>query len=269
MAQIKILFFGDIFGQPGIDSVEKILPILKHKHNIDFVLAQGENISGRKGLNLQDYKKLKTIGIDAFTIGNHIWANEEIYSFVDNEDIIRPLNINDTYPGSGVRYFKVKNHTLAIVSLMGVAFNPLLKPWKEEYANNFFDSIDHFLSNNTSDFTIVDFHAETTSEKNVFALYVDGQVDAVCGTHTHVQTSDARKLPNNTLYITDVGMCGPQDSAIGANFNEVYQKMRFDSWERFQVSPNNTQINAVILTLNTNKFKSKIKTINLRDVIVY
>lgn len=266
MSEIKVLFFGDIFGSRGIETVQKLLPQLKSQHQIDFVVAQGENVSGRKGLNYKDYQTLKSIGIDAITMGNHVWANSEIYNFIDNNDIIRPLNIESDYPGHGYSLFNIKGKKLLVASIMGVTFNPLMKPWKKDAPEPFFDYADKLVSIE-ADFKFIDFHAETTSEKSVFALYLDGKVDAICGTHTHVQTNDARKLPQGTLFISDVGMCGPQDCAIGANFEEVYQKMRFDSRVRFEVSPNPTQLNAVILTLNSNKEKAKIEVITIYNVL--
>ncbi|MEA4115683.1 TIGR00282 family metallophosphoesterase [Mycoplasma sp. 744] len=265
--KIKILFIGDIFGFPGIKILEKFLPSLKTKYHFDMIIAQAENVSGRKGFNKNDYQKLKEMGVNHFTIGNHVWANEEILEFINNNDISRPANISNSYPGMGSRIVKIKNKTIRITSLMGITFNKLLSPWKEEYADNFFDCIDNIINyQEKTDFHFVDFHAETTSEKNVLGLYLDGKVDALVGTHTHVQTNDARLLPKFTCYITDVGMCGPLNSAIGANFDEVYQKMRYQKNAKFKISPNKSQFNAVLLTLNTiNKMKNKIQTINLLE----
>ncbi|AAT28000.1 TIGR00282 family metallophosphoesterase [[Mycoplasma] mobile] len=260
-SELTILFIGDVFGEPGIRSVRDFLPLLKKKYNYDFVIAQCENVSGRKGIRHNDYLKLKKLGVNAFTFGNHVWAKEEIFNFIDNEDMIRPLNIENHYPGKGSRVFRVKNFKLRVTSLMGLTFNKLLSPWKEEYANNFFDAIDPFLENPTDDFHFIDFHAETTSEKNVLGLYLDGKVSAVVGTHTHVQTNDARILPKGTCYISDAGMTGPKNAAIGANFEEVYNKMRFNSSDKFKVSKNNSSFNGVIVKLNRN-MKNEIIIVN-------
>ncbi|QSF13644.1 TIGR00282 family metallophosphoesterase [Mycoplasma sp. Mirounga ES2805-ORL] len=266
--QIKVLFIGDIFGAPGVKIVKKYLEKIKNDYSVDFVIAQAENVSGRKGFNKKDYATLKNIGINAFTIGNHVWANEEILSFISNSDIIRPLNINKGYPGEGSRIFNINNSTtIRVTSLMGITFNKLMKPWKEESAESFFDAIDGVLKyGEKTDFSFVDFHGETTSEKNVFALYVDGKIDAVCGTHTHVQTNDASILPNKTLFISDVGMCGPYNSAIGANYQEVYEHMRYGAMVKFKVSDNKCKINAVVLTMNTeNKENNSIELINIKE----
>lgn len=259
--ELKILFIGDIFSEIGIKKVEKELIKLIRENSVDFVVAQAENVSGRKGFCKSDYLRLKKAGINAFTLGNHVWANDDILNIIDNEDVIRPLNIDPSYPGHGVAKFLVKGKWLKIISLMGISFNKLGKPWKHEEANNFFDAVDLEIEKNDSDFCLVDFHAETTSEKYVLGIYLDlKKVDAMVGTHTHVQTNDAKILANNLAFISDVGMTGPSNCAIGANWEEVYRKMRYDEKIKFQVSTNIAQFNAVILTLN--KKGSKISPIN-------
>lgn len=247
---LNVLFIGDIFGKPGIEMVQKQIQDLKKTYAIDFVIAQAENVSGRKGLVPKDYQKLKAIGVNAFTLGNHVWAKESILEIINNPDIIRPLNIDFDYQGQGSSLFKVNDLSLRVTSLLGISFNPLNLPWKQTQANNFFDAIDQVLATNTADFHIIDFHAETTSEKNVLALYLDGKADALIGTHTHVQTNDAKILPQNLAYITDAGMTGPANAAIGANFQEVYEKMRFDKMIAFKVSQNKCQFNGVVLQLD-------------------
>ncbi|MGL6125249.1 MAG: TIGR00282 family metallophosphoesterase [Metamycoplasmataceae bacterium] len=260
MKNLNILFIGDIFGNPGIEKVEKELENLKVKYKIDFVIAQSENVSGRKGLIKKDYDRLSAIGVDAFTLGNHAWSKKEIELIINNKNVIRPLNIEEHYPGNGSSVFNINGITLRVTSLMGITFNKLGSPWKEEYANSFFDAIDKIIEDDKSDFHFIDFHAETTSEKNVLAVYLDGKVDALVGTHTHVQTNDAKIFKNNLAYVSDAGMTGPSDSAIGANFQEVYEKMRFNSFSKFKVSKNKAQFNGVLIKLN--KKKSSIKLLN-------
>lgn len=262
---IKILFLGDIFGLPGIRFVEQQLPNIIKQNNIDFVIAQAENVSGRKGLEPKDYERLKRAGINAFTLGNHVWAKEKIHQIINNGDLIRPANINSSYPGKGIRIFDIKGHKVAIMSFMGITFNPLLEPWKEQSANNFFDEFDELYENNGADYYIIDFHAETTSEKAVFSLYVDGKVDAIFGTHTHVQTNDARILPKGTYFVTDAGMCGPRDCAIGSDFQEVYEKMRYAAFSAFKVSKNKCQLNGVIFTLTKDPAEKHIELVNIKE----
>ncbi|MBZ4212612.1 YmdB family metallophosphoesterase [Mycoplasma sp. U97] len=261
--KINILFIGDIFGQPGIDTVKNYLPYLKKKHKIDIVIAQAENVSGRKGFEEKDYIELKNAGVDVFTLGNHVWAKNDILNIIHNNDVVRPANVNHSYPGEGTRLIKInENITLRVTALMGITFNKLMKPWEQESANNFFDTMDTIINfAEKADFHFVDFHAETTSEKYVLGLYLDGKVDAICGTHTHVQTNDAHVLPKGSCYITDVGMTGPKDCAIGANFDEVYRHMRYNEKIPFVPSNNPCQFNAVVIQLSTNR-KNKIFPIN-------
>ncbi|AWX42733.1 putative metallophosphoesterase [Metamycoplasma cloacale] len=261
--KINVLFLGDIFGLPGIEFVEKKLPELKEKYQIDFIIAQAENVSGRKGFEPKDYERLKKIGINAFTLGNHVWAKQDISKIIDQNDLIRPANIDNKYPGAGIRFFEINNQKIAILSFMGITFNPLLAPWEEEQANNFFDKFDELYNKYFADYWIIDFHAETTSEKAVFSLYVDGKADALFGTHTHVQTNDARMLPKGTYFVSDAGMCGPRDCAIGSNFEEVYQKMRFDAKLPFKVSDNKCQLNGILFTLSKNPEEKSIQLINI------
>lgn len=257
---MKVLFLGDVFSVRAIEALERNLPNIIKKHKADFVIVQAENVSGRKGFVKRDYLRLKKCGVDAFTLGNHIWAKDDIDKIIENDDIIRPLNVKNVYPGKGTRVFTVKGQTIRVTQMLGITFNPLNRPWKQQQANNFFDSFDKLEKEAKTDFHILDFHGEVTSEKNVFGLYTDGKVSAFLGTHTHVQTNDARRLPKGSLYITDAGMTGPTNSAIGASYETVYQKMRYDAMVRFEVSDNRIQFNAVLL--NFGKDKSEITAIN-------
>lgn len=264
--KIKILFIGDIFGESGIQKIEQELPSLIKQHKIDFVIAQAENVSGRKGFEPQDYFRLKAVGINAFTLGNHAFAKESITEIIHNGDILRPYNVEPGYEGVGTNIFLVGDKKIRITSILGITFNELNFPWKQTRANNFFDAIDEIIQNDhESDFHLIDFHAETTSEKYVLALYLDqywpNKVTALLGTHTHVQTNDAHQLDNHLLYISDVGMTGPMNSAIGADFDAVYQKMRYNAKIPFQPSLNSSQLNAVILTIDQNPKNNTIELI--------
>ena len=260
---MKLLFIGDIFGNPGIKIVEKYLPELIKEHKIDFVIAQGENVSNRKGLLRRDYDRLKKAGVNAFTMGNHVFAKKDIYNYIDEvNDIIRPLNVDTEY-GKGSQVFNINNKTLRVTALLGVSFMRLYAPWEQEIPHLFFDPIDEIIEKDTSDFHFVDFHAETTSEKNIFGLYLDGKVNALVGTHTHVQTNDNKTFPKGTAYITDVGMTGPSNCAIGANYEEVYKRMRFGGRHIFRVGSTKSQFNAVIIQLH--KGNNKISKVSFMD----
>ena len=261
---MKVLFIGDVFGDAAIAALEKHLKKIIVKEKIDFVIAQGENVSGRKGMTPEDYNRLKKAGIDAFTMGNHVWAKSSIHSIIDDLEVIRPLNIDKRYPGHGSSIFKVKGKTLRVSSILGISFNGLYGEWKQKEADNFFDAFDELQSEEKVDYELVDFHAETTSEKNVFGLYTDGKINAFVGTHTHIQTNDARILPKGTAYITDAGMTGPINSAIGASYETIYKRMRTGAKVRFGVSTNPIRINAVIISMNKNGNEIKTLTKDLR-----
>ncbi|EXU60822.1 TIGR00282 family metallophosphoesterase [Mesomycoplasma ovipneumoniae] len=263
MKSATVLFVGDIFGAPGIEMFKNQLNILRKNYNFDLIIVQAENITGRKGLNKRDYLYLKELGVDIFTIGNHVWSNPEIALIIDNPDIVRPLNIDKEYSGKGTTTILKNGKTFRITSLLGVAFNKLVKPWNHQFADNFFDAIDKVIAEDDADFHIVDFHAETTSEKNVLGIYLNGKINALLGTHTHVQTSDARELSLGTLFITDVGMTGPANDAIGVKFLDVYNRIRYNKSTKFQTSDNNCQFNAVILEITDNLKNQKIIPINI------
>ncbi len=257
---MKVLFLGDIFGQPGIDATVQELPKLKNKFKPDFIIVQGENISGRKGLEKKDYETLKQAGVNAFTMGNHVFAKDEVLELFQLNDVIRPYNVRKNTPGLGSIEFQVKGKTLRVTSMMGITFNELHKPWKQSYANNFFDAFDELEKQSTSDYHFIDFHAETTSEKAVFSIYLDGKINAIVGTHTHVQTADNKTLPKGTAFLTDAGMTGPMNSAIGADFQSVYKKMRFNEMSKFAVSNNSCRINGAIIKMG--KDRNTIKRID-------
>ena len=256
---MKVLFIGDVFGEPGLAALEKHLSKFINSNKIDFVIAQGENVSGRKGLVPKDYDRMKAIGIDVITMGNHVWAKDKILKIIDNKDIIRPYNIQKGYKGVGTNVFKVKGKTIRVTSMLGYEFNDLRTGWDQKRADSFFDAFDKIYKKDKADYHIIDFHGEVTSEKNVFSLYVDGKATAVFGTHTHVQTSDARILPKGTAYITDAGATGPINAAIGAEYESVYQKMRYNKPVKFGVSKNHVELNGVVI--NIGKTKTKIETI--------
>lgn len=253
--EMKVLFIGDIFGEPGLKATEKHLQKFKNSNKIDFVIVQGENVSGRKGLVPADYDRLKKAGVDVITMGNHVWAKKEIVDIIDNQDIIRPYNIDKGYKGKGTNVFTIKGKKIRVTSILGCEFNELRTGWDQNVANNFFDAFDKIYKKDNSDYHIIDFHGEVTSEKNVFSIYVDGKATAVLGTHTHVQTNDSRILPNGTAYITDVGSTGPINAAIGAEWESVYRKMRYNDFVKFKVSDNAVELNAVILHINKNDLK--------------
>ncbi|NQX83764.1 MAG: TIGR00282 family metallophosphoesterase [Mycoplasmataceae bacterium] len=251
---MNILFIGDIFGKSGIETVKAELPSLIHEYNVDLVIANAENASiNGKGLNKNDYNKLQDTGINFFTLGNHAFRNSDILKYIDHVDnLVRPYNWEgDSIPGVGTQVIEKNGKKVRITSLLGQSFI-------NEPSTNPFSAIEEILADSEQDIHIVDFHGETTSEKNVFGYKMDGKVDAIFGTHTHVQTNDLRLNPKGTLYMTDVGMTGPQYSAIGAELESVAKRMITGMPSYFKESTKSAQFNGIVFKINdkTNKIEN-------------
>ncbi len=264
---MKILFIGDIFGKAGIQAIEKNLAFVKQKYNIDYVIANGENTTLCRGLNMDDYKTLCDLGIQFFTMGNHTWRQKDFPQLLAQSNIVRPSNIsgNEKYVNDGVGYktIQIKNKKILIVNLMGESIK--LNPTLEITIDNPFQAFDKILKEVKADIVICDFHSETTSEKNCFFYVYQSRCTAIIGTHSHVQTNDAI-VRKGTAYITDAGMTGPANAIIGAD-PETLVKMFTGESERFiltEAETNEFQFNAVVLDIdeNTNKAIS-IETINI------
>ena len=254
---MKILFIGDIVGSPGRRMVEKHLPRLIDEYKIDFVIANGENSAGGAGISRKVFNELTAMGIDVFTMGNHIWDNKDIFNFIDNEKrIVRPANFNPTLPGAGYQIFDIAGQKLVVVNLVGRSFMPP--------AESPFMAMDKILAEtrNITPFVFVDFHAEATSEKNALAWYLDGQVSAVIGTHTHIQTNDARILPRGTILVTDAGMTGPRDSILGVEWEIIVKHFITQMPARFNVAKGDIQFNGVIIELCEDGRAKTIELIN-------
>ena len=250
---MKILYLGDIVGEATIDVLAKAIEDIKKEYKINMVLANAENVTQGKGLSQKHYKQLKTIGITAMTMGHHTLSKSEIKEYIDDSSIVRPANINTNY-GKGYMMINYNDKKLLLVNLMGRVFinSPLDCPFK---------TMDKILENNKADYVIVDIHAEATSEKKAFFYDFAGKVDAVLGTHTHVQTAD-EEVYNNTCYITDLGMCGPYESILGDDKDMVIERFRTGIFDRLKVAQTNEfQICGVILDLGQT---NKITRINLK-----
>ncbi|UJF14868.1 TIGR00282 family metallophosphoesterase [Jeotgalibaca sp. MA1X17-3] len=217
---MKILFVGDVVGSIGIKMLEETLPGLKRKYRPQVTIVNGENAAGGRGITEKMYKGILQLGVDLITMGNHTWDNRDIYEFIDDEQakIIRPENFPEGTPGIGYKIVKVNQSRLAIINIQGRVFlNALDDPFRT------MDRLLATLSKETSNI-FVDFHAEATSEKQAMGWYLDGKVSAMVGTHTHVQTNDARILPQGTAYLTDAGMTGAYDSILGVERSIIIQK---------------------------------------------
>lgn len=211
---MRILALGDIYGAPGVDEVAARVPHLRRELALDLVIANAENMAGGRGMTVRMLKQLRDAGVDVATSGNHTWDQRDMLEYLDRPEaewVLRPLNLPPGAPGRG---FWLREGVL-VTNLMGrLMMRPIDCP---------FQSIDRLLDGPAREarVTIVDMHAEATSEKQAIGWFLDGRVSAVFGTHTHVATADARILPRGTAYISDIGMCGPRDSVIGMDPSEA------------------------------------------------
>nr|CAG8435694.1 12344_t:CDS:2 [Entrophospora candida] len=214
---------GDIFGKTGREIIKNYLPQLKKEEKIDLVVANVENTTHGKGISYKHYLELEKYGIDIMTSGNHIFNLEETQkNFAKFEKLIRPFNSNPYHPGKGTTTKEVNNKKIRITNLLGTTFMPMA-------AENPYYALEKILKGSEfekSDIHLVDFHAETTAEKNALALCYDGKISALWGTHTHVQTADERILDYGTAFITDLGMTGPAKGVIGAEPKAIIKRAK-------------------------------------------
>jgi metallophosphoesterase (TIGR00282 family) len=204
---VRILFIGDVFGAPGRRAVEARLPGLKEELGTDFCIVNGENAADGRGITAKIAERLLACGADVITLGNWVWGQQSFAPYLNGaERVVRPANLSPATPGRGL----VVHAGVAVINLLGqMTLNPFESPFLTA------DRLVEEASRETP-VIVVDFHAEATSEKVAMAYYLAGRVTAVLGTHTHVQTADARVLEGGTAAITDAGMTGPHDSVIGS-----------------------------------------------------
>ncbi|WP_268913232.1 TIGR00282 family metallophosphoesterase [Lentilactobacillus sp. SPB1-3] len=229
---MRILFIGDVVGNKGIKMIQDYVPSLKQEHRPQVTIVNGENSTPMgRGINLSGYKKMMSSGVDVVTLGNHAWGNPELTDFIDDaKRLIRPYNFpgNDV-PGRGYTIINVNGFRLAVMNFQGRVFlDNLDDPFTQ--ANELVDEL-----NGDADAFFIDFHAEATSEKLGFAKYLSSKVSAVVGTHTHVQTNDARILNGKTAFLTDAGMTGPANGMLGMKEKSVINRFINQRPARFQV----------------------------------
>lgn len=240
---MKILFVGDLYGKPGRRAAAALVPSLIESRQIDLCVVNGENVAGGFGITENLARKIKSYGADVITLGNHVWDRKDTIPFIlRSRDVLRPANFPPGVGGTGSCVVLSRSRTpVGVLSLQGrTHMRDLDCPFRVG------SQIVQELRKQTS-LIVVDFHAEATSEKIAFAHYVDGQVSAVVGTHTHVQTSDERVLRGGTAFITDVGMTGPQDSVIGARKSEAIQRFLTQMSVRLEVATQDVQLCAVVI----------------------
>lgn len=241
---MKILLVGDIVGGPGRTILKIVVGKLRQANAIHTVIVNGENAAAGNGITLALAQELFDAGADAITLGDHVWGQKEFEQQITaDKRIVRPLNLPDGVPGSGWTVIHTNFGDLAVVSLLGRVFmNPVDCPFMA------MDKVLKAIPGGVP--VIVDFHAEATSEKIAMGYYLDGRVAAVFGTHTHVQTSDARLYPKGTAYITDLGMTGPIESVIGREVEPVLKKFTTGIPAKFDVARGPSRLEGAILELD-------------------
>jgi metallophosphoesterase (TIGR00282 family) len=241
---VTILFLADVFGAPGRRAVEARLPLLREELGTDFCVVNGENAADGVGLTAKLAERLLAAGADVVTTGNHVWRRRDLVPLLEtSERVLRPANLGgDEAPGRGLTVVPAADGTpVAVVNLQGQLFL--------EVAVHPFLVVDRLVeeARRSTPVVVVDFHAEATSEKVALARLLDGRATAVIGTHTHVQTNDARVLPGGTAAITDAGMTGPHDSVIGVEAELAIRRMRTGIPVRFRPAEGGVRIEGVVV----------------------
>jgi metallophosphoesterase (TIGR00282 family) len=243
---MKVLFIGDIMGEPGRRVMTRLLHRLVAQHTVDLVIGNGENVAGGFGITLELAHELFEMGLAVITTGNHVWDKKEIVEFIRHEPrLLRPANYPEGVPGSGSIVVETPGgERVGVLQLMGRAYMPALDcPFqvaRREVAR---------LKQETRAI-IVDMHAEATSEKMAMGHFLDGEVTAVVGTHTHVQTADEQILPKGTAYLTDIGMTGPIHSVIGIKKELAIEKFLTQMPRRFEVAAGPAVFSAALIELD-------------------
>jgi len=259
---MKILFLGDVVGSPGRNMVQEYLPKLKDKYRPDLTIINGENAAAGKGITKKIYKQFLEWGANVITMGNHTWDKKEVFEFIDDaKNMVRPANFPEDTPGKGMTFVNLNGTDVAIINMQGRTFMPAL--------DDPFRTLDQLITEakKRTKIIFIDFHAETTSEKQAIGWYVDGRVSAVVGTHTHTQTADERILPSGTAYITDAGMTGPYDGILGIKRDTIIKRFLTQLPVRFDVDEKGrNQLNGVIITINpTNGMATSIERILINE----
>ncbi|MFA6755937.1 MAG: TIGR00282 family metallophosphoesterase [Bacilli bacterium] len=258
---MNILFIGDIVGKIGRKALLKSLTFVKEKYKVDFTIANGENITHGRGINKVHLDFLLNLGVNCVTLGNHYKDKIQVVDILDNDALIRPLNLKYEFPGTGSNVYLCKGKKIRVSNILGTAF------MKEE-VNDPYITMNKILDEDKSDVNIIDFHAEATGEKKALAFAFENKITCLVGTHTHVQTADNQILDTGVAYISDVGMCGAFNSVLGDEKRSVINRIILhDEKARFKILEDDDLLfNAVVIKIDdkTNKAK-EILRINLKN----
>ena len=256
MSKFTVLILGDVTGPAAVDYVVSNLWKTRAAHGADFVVANAENCAAGNGIDIMSAKRLFLGGCDVLTSGNHVFKKHETKNLLDeNPDVIRPCNYPQNAPGKGYVIKQVGEISVLVINVLGVIFmEPIDNPIR---------SVEKVLRDEAGnyDVAILDFHAEATSEKLAAGYFFDGKIDVVFGTHTHVPTADEHILPHGTAYITDVGMCGPCESALGIRPECIIQKLTSGMPTKFHLSENPVEGHGIKVVFGENHRPESIERI--------
>ncbi len=252
---MKILVVGDVVGESGLEKLKVELRKIKETENIDFIVVNAENVAGGMGITVNNFNELKKLNIDVITMGNHTWAKKDIFTFIDDDKIIRPANYSKGVPGKGYNIYECNGKKIGVINLIGRTNMGIL-------SENPFTAVDSILEKikHKVDIIIVDFHAEATAEKIAMKYHLDGKVNIIFGTHTHVQTADEDITEKGTAYITDIGMTGPKNSIIGMDVKASLKRFLTSLPERYKLAEGSCIFNGCIFELDDDN--CRIKSVN-------
>jgi metallophosphoesterase (TIGR00282 family) len=251
---VKLLFIGDIVGQPGRRAVTELLPRLREQHALDFVVANGENSAGGSGITPKTAAEIFSAGVDVITSGDHLWDQKEVMELLAGEKrFLRPLNYPADVPGRGSGVFEVhspgsKVNGPLFVAVLNVQGRTFMQPQLDNPFPLAMAAVKQLREQTKIIF--VDFHAEATSEKVALARLLDGQVSVVVGTHTHVQTADEQIFPGGTAYLSDAGFTGPHESVLGREIEPVIKKFLTAMPQRFEVAKNRVLLQGAVIEID-------------------
>lgn len=253
---MNILAVGDILGTIGVKELQKRLQKIKNEYNVDFAIVNGENAAEGMGITLKNFKDILSAGADCVTMGNHTWGKKEIFSFIDEPKLIRPANYPKSVCGKGYNIYKCKDKKIAVINALGRAEISIM-------LDNPFEVVREIIQKIKSEVDIImfDFHAEATAEKKAMAYYLDGEITAIFGTHTHTQTADEQILEKGTAFITDIGMTGPKNGVIGMDKDAALKRFTTSLPERYKIATGEAMFNSVLFEIddNTNKVTKIVK----------
>src|SRR6516225_6324116 len=243
---LTVLFLGDIVGQPGRNAVITCLPQLKAQHDVDFIVVNGENAAGGRGITGKITIDLLRAGVSVITTGDHVWDQKEILSFIETEPrLLRPVNYPDGAPGSGSILLETTKGKIGVINVQTRTFmQPILE--------NPFRAVEAAVTKIRTETAniIVDAHGETTSEKIALGRFLDGKVSAVIGTHTHVQTADEQIFPGGTAFLCDAGMCGPVNSILGRAVDPIVNRFISNLPSSFPVAVGEVRLRGALVEID-------------------